>query len=292
MFGTNRILGAKDFDLLCDDRLMVTSIFVTLQGEGPYSGRPAVFVRLTGCNLDCSFCDTYFDQGKIYTLNELSSLIDATILGYWVKNFGGDPPDWAFSIEQDGPEHPGMILVITGGEPTLQPALVNFCKQEVMRWAVIQIESNGTNLIKGLEERAVLVISPKVSEKTQRYLKPRGEVLDQASAIKLVVSSDVNSPYNKLPEWLPDIIKGYRMSETIYISPMAVYNSEHLVKKISFIQGGKNPNEMEDIERVSIWDKGVLDLEKCRANYEYAAKLCIQHGFRLNLQTHLFASLP
>jgi len=165
MFGTNRILGAKDFDLLCDDRLMVTSIFVTLQGEGPYSGRPAVFVRLTGCNLDCSFCDTYFDQGKIYTLNELSSLIDATILGYWVKNFGGDPPDWAFSIEQDGPEHPGMILVITGGEPTLQPALVNFCKQEVMRWAVIQIESNGNKIDNYIDW---ITISPKNKDFTQK----------------------------------------------------------------------------------------------------------------------------
>jgi organic radical activating enzyme len=63
MFGTNEIVGKKYFADAPADSLFVTSMFFTLQGEGPYSGMPALFIRLAKCNLDCSFCDTFFDDG-------------------------------------------------------------------------------------------------------------------------------------------------------------------------------------------------------------------------------------
>ncbi len=56
MFGRNELVGQKYFEK-AEDKLFVTSIFgVTLQGEGPYRGEPALFVRLAKCNLNCSFC--------------------------------------------------------------------------------------------------------------------------------------------------------------------------------------------------------------------------------------------
>jgi len=55
MFGHNQIVGEKYFKD-AGEKLFVTSIFYTLQGEGPYRGEPAVFVRLAKCNLNCSFC--------------------------------------------------------------------------------------------------------------------------------------------------------------------------------------------------------------------------------------------
>lgn len=54
MFGQNEVIGRKYFKDA--EKLLVTSVFRTLQGEGPFAGRPAVFVRLTHCNLTCSFC--------------------------------------------------------------------------------------------------------------------------------------------------------------------------------------------------------------------------------------------
>ena len=71
MFGTNEIIGKKYFKDAPKRSLFVTSMFFTLQGEGPYAGMPALFIRLTKCNLDCSFCDTFFDDGEWMTFAEL-----------------------------------------------------------------------------------------------------------------------------------------------------------------------------------------------------------------------------
>ena len=60
MFGTNEIIGKKYFKDAPAESLFVTSMFFTLQGEGPYAGMPALFIRLAKCNLVCSFCDTFF----------------------------------------------------------------------------------------------------------------------------------------------------------------------------------------------------------------------------------------
>jgi len=59
MFGKNVITKA-DYQPV---DLQVEEIFYTLQGEGPFAGRPAVFVRLAGCPLRCQWCDTQFDTG-------------------------------------------------------------------------------------------------------------------------------------------------------------------------------------------------------------------------------------
>ena len=72
MFGHNEIVGQKYFDN-ADDKLFVTSIFYTLQGEGPYRGEPAVFVRFAKCNLNCGFCDTFFDDGDWLSIAEIES---------------------------------------------------------------------------------------------------------------------------------------------------------------------------------------------------------------------------
>src|ERR1700744_6310052 len=100
MFGTNQIRGKSAFKD-AQDKLLVTSIFLTIQGEGPYQGRPAVFVRLAYCNLDCSFCDTFFDQGDWFGVMELSHKVTAMIDASFVdRRLCG--------------------VVLTGGEPTLQ----------------------------------------------------------------------------------------------------------------------------------------------------------------------------
>ena len=89
MFGKNEIVGQKYFKDAAEDQLFVTSIFYTLQGEGPYRGEPAVFVRLAKCNLACSFCDTYFDGGDWLSFNQLTDRIFRA-----VNDHLGEIPVW------------------------------------------------------------------------------------------------------------------------------------------------------------------------------------------------------
>jgi hypothetical protein len=94
MFGTNPI--SKPFQQT-DGSLKVNELFYTLQGEGPDAGRPAIFVRLSHCNLRCYFCDTEFETGVFVGQHELlKSVLDLSRL------------------------HGCSLVVITGGEPLLQ----------------------------------------------------------------------------------------------------------------------------------------------------------------------------
>jgi len=101
----------------------VTEIFYSLQGEGYWTGRPAAFVRLAGCNLKCSWCDT--DHSKREAATEVNILHD-------VSHF-------ALAHTRD------KLVVITGGEPTLQwlTPLVSILQS---RGWFVAIETNGTHM--------------------------------------------------------------------------------------------------------------------------------------------------
>ena len=95
----------------------INEIFYSLQGEGKYTGHAAVFVRFSGCNLRCPFCDTDFKQFTEMTAAEIVSRVNE-----W-KNCG--------------------FVVLTGGEPTLQvdKELVGMLKDEGF---YVAMETNGT----------------------------------------------------------------------------------------------------------------------------------------------------
>lgn len=98
--------------------LRVHSIFRTIQGEGPFAGRPATFVRLWGCNLKCPLCDTdYSSKCKLYYPVDLAAEV-------FIKS------------------HKDDLIVITGGEPFLQDLSVFLDRITGSR--DVQIETNGT----------------------------------------------------------------------------------------------------------------------------------------------------
>lgn len=107
---------------LSGDMLDVHSIFYTLQGEGPFCGRAAVFVRLAGCNLQCPACDTEYTNGR-----EMIAVGDILTKIYNLL--------WPHSARP--------IVVITGGEPFRQN-LYPLCYALVQEGFTVQIETNGT----------------------------------------------------------------------------------------------------------------------------------------------------
>ncbi len=255
----DRNVSVKDYRHLNEEQLLVTSVFYTFQGEGPFSGLPAVFIRLAGCNrgnkTSCPWCDTnfLFDKGKI---RNIDSLIDEV---------------WKHKVAQslDKP-----IVVVTGGEPLLQSESLHlFVMRIVEKYNLtVQIESNGDMLRHDSVPRAVVVVSPKVSMRVKRYTRPHPEMLTRADYLKFVVDGDPDSPYHKLPDyaWQFADLKG---SDRIYISPVSKY--------IRPLHEGEMPNMWSDL----------YDKEIAKRNHAYAAQLVMEYGLRLSLQSHLFCNV-
>jgi 7-carboxy-7-deazaguanine synthase len=298
MFGTNELVGKKFFKDAPKDSLFVTSMFFTLQGEGPYAGQPALFIRLAKCNLTCSFCDTFFDDGDWMTFEEVEKKAEETIAGHWTSK-GEAIPSWVVN-RFDHPEigelidHINVTLVITGGEPLLQDNLTEFMTRQVGRYKAVQVESNGipdTFVPAGV----TLVCSPKCAEKNgvaTKYFAPSKTILDRADCLKFVMSADQNSPYSSIPDWALEW-KANNPRKDIYVSPMNIYNS--LPQKIKLLRNEDGKITMEQRstvdEVIDFWELGVLNLKENEANHKYTAQYCIQHGLKLNLQMHLYAGL-
>lgn len=150
--------------------LDVHSVFYTIQGEGPYSGHPAVFIRLAGCNLQCPGCDTDYtstrEETNVYHIAER------------VQTFG------------NADKQP--IVVITGGEPFRQniTPLVN-CLIDL--GYTVQIETNGTlPPPKGLHLAARIVVSPKTGK------------INSATELRAMAFKYVARGGNLLSDGLPD----------------------------------------------------------------------------------------
>jgi len=295
MFGMNEIVGLKHFKNALPNTLTVTSRFYTLQGEGPFRGYPAYFIRLAKCNLACSFCDTYFDSGQVQTFDEIFADIDRVIAEFYAKR-NMPIPQWA-----QGPIK-RIVLVITGGEPTLQSNLTAFLERANDVFYHTQIESNGTCPIP-LPDKTTLVCSPKCLEKkvndvdtAVRYLTPKKEMLARADCLKFVMGvpeQNRYTPYSEIPQWAHDWTQ--TTGKPIFVSPMNIYlrepqkakerramrNTETTIAERSYID-----------EVISFWEPGLLDMKANQRNHEYTAEYAMKYGFILNLQIHLYASLP
>lgn len=154
-----------------DQKLEVHSIFPTIQGEGPYSGRRCVFIRLAGCNLQCPKCDTDYTsrRGKL-TPNQIVDHVRGV-----ARNDGF--PD---------------LVVITGGEPFRQP-IGYLTRILCAAGAAVQIESNGTLPPPiGLDDHVYLVVSPKTGKVNKHTSK-------RVNAWKYVVSAESISKEDGLP---------------------------------------------------------------------------------------------
>lgn len=182
MHGTNPIRSPETGD---GSVLQLQSMFRTLQGEGPYAGWPAVFIRLGGCNLACDFCDTEFES---YEATPLEQVVQHT-------------------QELAGATH--KLVVITGGEPLRQP-IGPLCAALIEQGFKVQLETNGT-LWRELPQAVEWICSPKNAGKGYFPLRP--DVMERVSALKFIVSA-THPGYAEAPD------VGQPKDMPIYVQPM------------------------------------------------------------------------
>lgn len=139
--------------------MRINEIFYSLQGEGRNTGRAAVFIRLSGCNLRCPFCDTDFAS---YSEMTAGQIVDE------VREIGGDC----------------RFIVITGGEPTIQECEPLISSLHANGYEVA-MESNGTRLAPSNVDW--LTISPK-----QSFVGDIGKpIVKQCNELKVVYDGKI-----------------------------------------------------------------------------------------------------
>ena len=224
MFGKNIVISQY---IEPSGALNIVDLFYTIQGEGPYAGMPSVFVRLAGCNLRCTWCDTDFETGaRVVELGNLINLITTAANGRT------------------------KLVVITGGEPLLQN-IAPLIKTLSCLWYRVQIETAGTVWAPGLESCDVtLVCSPKTG-------KVNKEIFERCKHFKYVVGAgDVVNDAGEIttatqPNAKPVLLARPKDGATIWIQP----RDDH-------------------------------DLDKNKANLNFATDLCLTHGYRMGVQMH------
>jgi organic radical activating enzyme len=204
-------------DALNTYTLDLHSIFFTIQGEGPFAGHRAIFVRFAGCNLQCPGCDTEYTQGRArWDVADLVNMVH--------------------DLAEDN-EAPKCLVVVTGGEP-LRQRIGYFVSKLFGLGHPVQIESNGMfapdpDLCSMLrQDEVTLVVSPK----TKRI---HVESFRRADAFKYVLDHRSMSERDGLPIRALDHPSGThvgvarpRPGAPVYINPYdsgdPIWNLENL----------------------------------------------------------------
>lgn len=154
--------------------MQVTEIFRSIQGEGTRAGLPCIFVRLTGCNLRCVWCDTAyaFYGGEKTTLDQVMSRVRELSAA----------PDGGASIR---------LVEITGGEPLLQPETPALAQSLVDAGYTVMIETSGERPIHALPREVIKIVDVKCpdSGEADSFRADNLGALSADDEVKFVIST-------------------------------------------------------------------------------------------------------
>jgi 7-carboxy-7-deazaguanine synthase len=186
--------------------LKITEIFYSLQGETNTVGLPTVFVRLTGCPLRCSYCDTAyaFSGGKKQTLTEIIGQVD---------------------------EYQARYVTVTGGEPLAQSTCHELLTRLLDKGYIVSLETSGALDISSVDQRVIKVMDLKTpsSDEIDKNLFQNIEYLGAKDQVKFVIAD------TKDYEWSKSIMHKYGLSnrcEVLFSPVMGEMNPTELAEKI------------------------------------------------------------
>jgi 7-carboxy-7-deazaguanine synthase len=168
--------------------MKISEIFTSIQGETSFVGLPFTFVRLTGCNLRCSYCDTQYayEEGTEYSLDAVVTEINKRVVSR---------------------------VVITGGEPLLQDETYILCARLLDAGVTVLLETNGSILIKDVDLRVHRILDLKCpGSGMDKYMNLLNvDYLTVRDEIKFVISD------RKDFEWALEILKQHEMQGRAHV---------------------------------------------------------------------------
>lgn len=176
--------------------MRITEIFHSIQGESTYSGLPCVFVRTTGCNLRCVWCDTAyaFYGGQEMRLEEIL----AQVRGYHCK-----------------------LVELTGGEPMLQKETPELARRLLQEGFTVLIETGGSLDLSPLDTRVIKIMDLKCpgSGEADRNYWPNLAILQPHDQIKFVIKD------RRDYDWAVGVIREHHLEERFPLLFSPVFNA-------------------------------------------------------------------
>jgi 7-carboxy-7-deazaguanine synthase len=169
-----------------EEKLLVTEIFLSIQGESTWMGCPCTFIRLTGCPLRCTYCDTaYAFSGG--TKLKISEIIEK------VENFGC------------------RLVEVTGGEPLAQKGTVHLLEELVERQYTVLLETSGALAVKDVPPQVhkIMDIKTPTSGESENNKWENLDFLSSHDEIKFVIGD--RSDY----DWAKNICSQYALTSKV-----------------------------------------------------------------------------
>jgi 7-carboxy-7-deazaguanine synthase len=162
--------------------MIITEIFRSIQGESTHAGLPCIFVRLTGCNLRCTWCDTAyaFHGGTKMDIEEILAR---------VENLSAAAKDGK-SIKKDSARAISLVE-LTGGEPLLQPETIPLAQKLLDGGYTVLIETSGERPVVELPREVIKIVDVKCphSGEADTFRMENLDAMGGKDEIKFVISS-------------------------------------------------------------------------------------------------------
>jgi len=186
--------------------LKVNEIFYSIQGESSKAGLPCVFVRLTYCNLRCTYCDTEyaFYEGKDYSVDE---------------------------IIEEVKKYNCKLVEVTGGEPLVQSESEELMKQLCDKGFEVLLETAGNMPIEDIDKRVKIIMDLKCpsSGMMKKNLYENTDHLKKTDEVKFVIGT--REDY----EWSRDILEKYKLNKKCIVLFSCVFDKLEPLTLVSWI---------------------------------------------------------
>ncbi|MGH9816311.1 MAG: radical SAM protein [Candidatus Acidiferrales bacterium] len=156
--------------------MQITEIFKSIQGESTHAGLPCIFVRTTGCNLRCNWCDTSY---SFYGGTKMS-----------VEEVLGEVRDFSRGAAEP-PGEPVRLVELTGGEPLLQPDAVLLAERLLAEGYTVMVETSGERFVGKLPRDVIKIVDVKCPDSGEcgTFNVANLDVLGAKDEVKFVIAS-------------------------------------------------------------------------------------------------------